>query len=81
MHERDEKCIQNFGQKILKGRDDSGELDTDERIILRWILKVYVLRTRIRFIWPRIVYMTGCYDLVMNFQVLQRKANLLFSNG
>jgi hypothetical protein len=38
MHEKDEKCIQNFGQKILKGRDDLG--DVDERIILRWILKV-----------------------------------------
>jgi len=37
-HWRDEKCIQNFGQKNLKGRDYLQDLVIDGRIILEEIL-------------------------------------------
>jgi len=36
-HMRDEKCIQNFGQKI-KGRNHSEDLGIDGMIVLEWIL-------------------------------------------
>jgi len=38
MHERDEKCIKNFGQKNLRGRDNLEDLDVGRRTILGWIL-------------------------------------------
>jgi len=38
MHGRDEKCIRNFGQKNLKGRDNMEDLGVDGKIILQWIL-------------------------------------------
>jgi hypothetical protein len=34
-----EKCIQNFDQKKLKGRDHTEDLGVDGRIILEWILE------------------------------------------
>jgi hypothetical protein len=40
-HRRDEKCVQNFGRKKLKGRDHSEDLGVDGRIILEWILGKY----------------------------------------
>jgi len=36
MHRRDEKCTQNFGQKIW--RDHSEDLGVDGEVILEWIL-------------------------------------------
>jgi hypothetical protein len=38
MHERDEKCIKNFGQKNLRGRDNLEDLGIDEKVILEQIL-------------------------------------------
>jgi hypothetical protein len=35
-HGTDEKCIQDFGRKILKGRDHSEDLGADGKIILEW---------------------------------------------
>jgi hypothetical protein len=34
MHVGDEKCVQNFGQKNLKGRDNLKDLEVDGKIIL-----------------------------------------------
>jgi hypothetical protein len=34
---KDEKCIQNFGEKNLKVRDHLEDLGIDGRIILEWI--------------------------------------------
>jgi hypothetical protein len=36
-HEKDEKHIQNFGRKNMKGRDHSEDVVEDARIILKWI--------------------------------------------
>jgi hypothetical protein len=36
-HGRDEKCIQNFGRKNPKGRDNSKDVGVDGRIILKWV--------------------------------------------
>jgi len=38
-HMRDEKCIQNIGQKILRERDHLEKLGVDGRIILDWIFR------------------------------------------
>jgi len=35
MHGRDEKCVQYFNPKKLKGRDQLEDLSVDERIILK----------------------------------------------
>jgi hypothetical protein len=37
MHRRDEKCIQYFGFKNLKGKDHSEDLGVDGKIISEWI--------------------------------------------
>jgi hypothetical protein len=49
MHGRDDIFIQNFGLKILRGRDHSEDLEVDVKIILELILgKVWT-----GFIWLR----------------------------
>jgi hypothetical protein len=40
-HRVDEKCIQKFWLKSLKGKDHSEDLVTDGRIILKWISRKY----------------------------------------
>jgi hypothetical protein len=40
-HEKDKKCILNFRSQNLKGRDYSGDLGIDERILLKLILRKY----------------------------------------
>jgi hypothetical protein len=37
-HGRDEKCIQNFGRKNLKGREYLEDLDVNGKVILELIL-------------------------------------------
>jgi len=39
MHVRGEKVIQNSRRKNMMGRDNLGDLGTDGRIILDWILE------------------------------------------
>jgi hypothetical protein len=39
-HTEDDKCIQNFGRKRLKGRDHLEDLDADGSL-LEWILEKY----------------------------------------
>jgi len=51
IHERDEKCIQNFWLEILKGRDHSEVLGIDEKIILDWILGKECGKLWIECIW------------------------------
>jgi len=34
-HERNEKCVQNFGRKNLRGRDHSINLDADEKVKIK----------------------------------------------
>jgi len=48
-----------FWLKNLKGRDHSEDLDVDRKIILEWILEIYVVRVWIGFIWLRIVTSGG----------------------
>jgi hypothetical protein len=33
----DEKCVQDYSRKNLKGRDQLGYLGVDERLPLKWI--------------------------------------------
>jgi hypothetical protein len=40
-HRTAEKCIQNFGQENLKGRDHMEDIGIDVKIILEWILWKY----------------------------------------
>jgi hypothetical protein len=44
----------NFWLPSLKGRDNSEDLGADERIILKWILRKFVWRVCIGFVWLRI---------------------------
>jgi hypothetical protein len=32
-----EKCIQNFSERNLRGKDDPGNIGIDERIVLNWM--------------------------------------------
>jgi hypothetical protein len=41
-HGRDEKCVQNFGQKTWKRSDHLEDLGIDGRILLKWIPKLKV---------------------------------------
>jgi hypothetical protein len=36
-HRRDDKCIQDFGRKALKGRNNLKSLGADRRIILKYV--------------------------------------------
>jgi hypothetical protein len=54
MHGRDEKFIQNVGQKNLKERDHSEDLGVDEKMILEWILEKYGGKVWTGCIWLRI---------------------------
>jgi hypothetical protein len=36
IHEGDEKCIQNFDQEIINGRDHLEDLGRGWRMILKW---------------------------------------------
>jgi hypothetical protein len=38
MHRKDKKCI-NSESENMRGRDHFGDIGTDKRIILKWILK------------------------------------------
>jgi hypothetical protein len=53
------KNTYKFWLKNLKGRDHSEDLDVDRKIILEWILEIYVVRVWIGFIWLRIVTSGG----------------------
>jgi hypothetical protein len=54
MHWEDEKCIQNFRWRIVKGRDHLEDLHTDGKIILKCILKKQSIRLWSKFAWHRI---------------------------
>jgi hypothetical protein len=53
MHGRDEKIVQKFSQKALKGRDHLKDLYINVRIILNWILKKYYVMNWTGFILLR----------------------------
>jgi len=50
-HWSDEKCIQYFGWKKVKGRVHLEDLGVDGRIILEWILGKFGGRVWTEFIW------------------------------
>jgi hypothetical protein len=54
LHLIDEKCIQNFGQENMKGRDHSDDLGIGGRIILEWILQKQSGNLWTGLIWLRI---------------------------
>jgi hypothetical protein len=73
----DQKCIQHFGQRKLKGRDHLGDQDIDGRIILKLILDNWIvdwiLLAQESDQWQAVV------NTAMNLRVPYREWNLLTS--
>jgi hypothetical protein len=50
----DEKRVHSFSLQTCKERGHLGDLNIDGRIILKWLIKKYVVRMWTDFMWLRI---------------------------
>jgi hypothetical protein len=74
----DQKCVQNFDLKILKGRAYLEDVSLNGDTVLQWIIKKQGGRFRTRYIWLRIRTKGGsAVDMVMNLRVPYKARNFL----